>query len=114
MWRKSWSARSVARDVGHHHRPTRGRVDEIRARAEAREQQIVGVPGAKLESDTAKILIALDGTEAGDKAFKYLLENKLLKTDSHVFLCTVLPANVISTPWVAGPLTIDTERHNEL
>lgn len=82
--------------------------------AEAREQQIVGVPGAKLESDTAKILIALDGTEAGDKAFKYLLENKLLKTDSHVFLCTVLPANVISTPWVAGPLTIDTERHNEL
>lgn len=82
--------------------------------SEAREQQIVGVPGAKLESETAKILIALDGTEAGDKAYKYLLENKLLRTDSHVFLCTVLPANVISTPWVAGPLTIDTERHNEL
>ena len=82
--------------------------------SEAREQQIVGVPGAHLTSEAAKILIALDGTEAGDKAYKYLLENKLLKTDSHVFLCTVLPANVISTPWVAGPLTIDTEKHNEL
>ncbi|KAJ1034405.1 hypothetical protein NDA18_001266 [Ustilago nuda] len=82
--------------------------------AEAREQQIVGVPGAKLSSESAKILIALDGTEAGDKAYKYLLENKVLNTDSHVFLCTVLPANIISTPWVAGPLTIDTEKHNEL
>lgn len=82
--------------------------------SEAREQAIVGVPGAKLDADHAKILIALDGTEAGDKAYKYLTENKVLKTDSHVFLCTVLPANVISTPWVAGPLTIDTEKHNEL
>lgn len=82
---------------------------------EAREQQIVGVPGSNLTSpDLAKILVALDGTEAGDKAYKYLLENKVLNTNSHVFLCTVLPANVISTPWVAGPLTIDTEKHNEL
>lgn len=80
---------------------------------QAREQQIVGVPGTTL-AETAKILLALDGTEAGDKAFSYLLDNKLLRPDSHVFLCTVLPANVISTPWVAGPLTIDTEKHNEL
>lgn len=26
----------------------------------------------------------------------------------------MLPANVISTPWVAGPLTIDTKKQNEL
>ncbi|SJX61269.1 uncharacterized protein SRS1_10264 [Sporisorium reilianum f. sp. reilianum] len=89
-------------------------LDKSAVPTEAREQQIVGVPGAKLETEVAKILIALDGTDAGDKAFRYLLENKLLRTDSHVFLCTVLPANVISTPWVAGPLTIDTEKHNEL
>ncbi|EST06216.1 UspA [Kalmanozyma brasiliensis GHG001] len=80
---------------------------------QAREQQIVGLPGTTLP-ETAKILLALDGTDAGDKAFTYLLSNKLLRTDAHVFLCTVLPANVISTPWVAGPLTIDTEKHNEL
>ncbi|SNX82577.1 uncharacterized protein MEPE_01283 [Melanopsichium pennsylvanicum] len=82
--------------------------------AAAREQQIVGAQGSTLDAEKAKILIALDGTESGDKAYKYLLDNRLLKTDSHVFLCTVLPANVVSTPWVAGPLTIDTEKHNEL
>ncbi|PWZ03184.1 adenine nucleotide alpha hydrolases-like protein [Testicularia cyperi] len=89
-------------------------LDKLSVPSEAREQQIVGVPGAKLDDGIAKILIALDGTEAGDKAFKYLLENRILKTDSHVFLCTVLPANVISTPWVAGPLTIDTAKQNDL
>ncbi|SPO21690.1 uncharacterized protein UTRI_01173_B [Ustilago trichophora] len=85
--------------------------------AEARAQQIVGVSGTNLPSTpngSAKILLALDGTDAGDKAYTYLLNNNLLRTDTHVFLCTVLPANVISTPWVAGPLTIDTEKHNEL
>jgi nucleotide-binding universal stress UspA family protein len=82
--------------------------------SEAREQQIVGLPGATLDDGVAKILIALDGSEAGDRAFQYLLTTRLLRTDSHVFLCTVLPADVVSTPWVAGPLTIDTAKQNEL
>lgn len=59
-------------------------------------------------------MLALDGTEAGDKAFAYLLENKTIAPGSHIFLTTVLPANVLGGPWVSGPLSIDTKKQNEL
>lgn len=71
---------------------------------EARNQQIVGVAGTDVEGDHSKILLALDGTDAGDKAFKYLLQSKVLSKEAHVFVATVLPAQVLSGPWVAGPL----------
>lgn len=51
----------------------------------------------------------MDGTEAGEKAFKYLVENKTISKASHVFLATVLPANVLSGPWVSGPLSSECE-----
>ncbi|KAN0061141.1 hypothetical protein ACQY0O_006876 [Thecaphora frezii] len=89
-------------------------MDKLNIPSEAREQHIVGLHGEKLDDDLAKVLIALDGTEAGDRAFKFVMENKVLRHDSHIFLCTVLPANVVSTPWVAGPLTIDIKKQNEL
>lgn len=38
-----------------------------------------------MDDTHAKVLIALDGTDAGDRAFKYLLENKVLRPDTHVF-----------------------------
>lgn len=88
----------------------------------------------------SSILIAIDGTEAGDKAFNYILKSKVLSTDAHVFskfersvssdrdccnllkfdlrvriaVATILPANVLSGPWVSGPLSIDTKRQNEM
>lgn len=65
-------------------------------------------------TSTSSILIAIDGTEAGDKAFNYLLKSKVLNQESHIFIATVLPANVLSGPWVSGPLSIDTSRQNEL
>lgn len=55
------------------------------------------------------MLLAMDGTEAGEKAFKYLVENKTISKASHVFLATVLPANVLSGPWVSGPLSSECE-----
>lgn len=88
--------------------------DKATIPAEARQQHIVGVPGDKLPDDKSKVLLALDGTEAGDKAFNYLLENKTISSGSHVFLTTVLPANVLSGPWVSGPLSIDSKKQNEL
>lgn len=62
----------------------------------------------------SSILIAIDGTEAGDKAFHYLLKSKVLSTNAHIFIVTILPANVLSGPWVSGPLSIDTKRQNEM
>ena len=59
-------------------------------------------------------MIAIDGTEAGDKAFNYLLKSKVLSTNAHVFIVTILPANVLSGPWVSGPLSIDSKKQNEL
>lgn len=81
---------------------------------EARNQQIVGVDGGSVSDGSSKILLALDGTDAGDKAFKYLLTAKVLSKDSHIFVATVLPAQVLSGPWVAGPLSIDTKKQNEM
>lgn len=62
------------------------------------------MPGDHVDSQQSKILLALDGTEAGDKAFKYILESKVLSNQAHIFVATVLPAQVLSGPWVAGPL----------
>lgn len=56
----------------------------------------------------------MDGTEAGEHAFKYVLDKKAFNPNSHIFLTTVLPANVLSGPWVSGPLTIDAKKQNEL
>ena len=81
---------------------------------EARNQQIVGVDGGSVADGQSKILLALDGTEAGDKAFKYLLTGKVLSKEAHIFVTTVLPAQVLSGPWVAGPLSIDTKKQNEM
>ena len=74
----------------------------------------IGVPGERLPEEKSKVLLALDGTEAGDKAFNYLLTNKTIAQGSHIFLTTVLPANVLGGPWVSGPLSIDTKKQNEL
>lgn len=82
--------------------------------SEARQQQIVGMPGEKIEEEKNKVLLALDGTEAGDKAFQYLIDSKTIPLDSHVFVTTVLPANVLAGPWVSGPLSIDSKKQNEL
>lgn len=81
---------------------------------EARQQHIVGVPGERLPEQQSKVLLALDGTEAGDKAFDYVINNKTIAPGSHIFLTTVLPANVLGGPWVSGPLSIDTKKQNEL
>lgn len=88
--------------------------DKASIPTEARQQQIVGVPGEHLPDHQSKVLLALDGTEAGDKAFDYLLNNKTIAQGSHIFLTTVLPANVLGGPWVSGPLSIDTKKQNEL
>lgn len=88
--------------------------DKTSIPSEARQQQIVGVPGERLPEHQSKVLLALDGTEAGDKAFDYLLNNKTIAPGSHIFLTTVLPANVLGGPWVSGPLSIDTKKQNEL
>lgn len=88
--------------------------DKASIPSEARQQQIVGVPGERLPETQSKVLLALDGTEAGDKAFDYLLNNKTIAPGSHIFLTTVLPANVLGGPWVSGPLSIDTKKQNEL
>ncbi|WFD42828.1 hypothetical protein MPSI1_001478 [Malassezia psittaci] len=88
--------------------------DKTSIPSEARQQQIVGVPGERLPEEKSKVLLALDGTEAGDKAFNYLLTNKTIAQGSHIFLTTVLPANVLGGPWVSGPLSIDTKKQNEL
>ncbi|PWN49127.1 adenine nucleotide alpha hydrolases-like protein [Violaceomyces palustris] len=89
-------------------------MDKLHIPVEAREQQIVGLHGEKIDADVAKILIALDGSEAGDRAFRYLVENNVMKESSHVILTTVLPANVVVTPWVSGPLSIDIKKQNEM
>ncbi|PWN29347.1 adenine nucleotide alpha hydrolases-like protein [Jaminaea rosea] len=81
--------------------------------SEARQQQIVGQTGEGVTKESS-ILIAIDGTEAGDKAFHYLLKSKVLSTNAHIFIVTILPANVLSGPWVSGPLSIDTKRQNEM
>ncbi|WFD33315.1 RSC chromatin remodeling complex ATPase component [Malassezia cuniculi] len=88
--------------------------DKVNIPSEARQQHIVGIAGEKVGDDRTKVLLALDGTEAGDKAFNYVIENKTIPKDSHIFLVTVLPANVLSGPWVSGPLSIDTKKQNEL
>ncbi|CEH14252.1 hypothetical protein CBOM_02117 [Ceraceosorus bombacis] len=81
---------------------------------EARQQLVVGKVGEAIHEENSKILLALDGTDAGDKAFNYVLNSKVLAKDAHIFIATVLPANVLSGPWVSGPLSIDTKRQNEL
>lgn len=81
---------------------------------EARQQQIVGVHGAGVPEQHHKVLLALDGTEAGDKAFQFVLDNRAINEHSHIFLTTVLPANVMTGPWVSGPLSIDSKKQNEL
>ena len=43
-----------------------------------------------------------------------MLESQTINRGSHIFLVTVLPANVLSGPWVSGPLSIDTKKQNEL
>ncbi|PWN22964.1 adenine nucleotide alpha hydrolases-like protein [Microstroma glucosiphilum] len=88
-------------------------LDKSNIPSEARHQQIVGQTGEAITKESS-ILIAIDGTEAGDKAFNYLLKSKVLSTNAHVFIATVLPANVLSGPWVSGPLSIDAKRQNEL
>ena len=70
--------------------------------------------GEKVGEGRSKVLLALDGTEAGDKAFNYVMENKTIPTGSHIFLVTVLPANILTGPWVSGPLSIDTKKQNDL
>ncbi|WFD29110.1 hypothetical protein MSPP1_000115 [Malassezia sp. CBS 17886] len=89
-------------------------LDKASIPTEARHQQIVGVQGNDVAENKSKILLALDGTESGDKAYNYLMENKSITPGSHVFLATVLPANVLSGPWVSGPLSIDSRKQNEL
>lgn len=81
---------------------------------EARNQEIIGMPGEEVKPATSKILLAIDGTEAGDKAFRWILDSKVLSSEAHVFVATVLPAQVLQGPWVAGPLSIDTKKQNEL
>lgn len=89
-------------------------LDKAHVPAEARNQEIVGQQGVHVEEGQSKILLALDGTEAGDKAFQYILTSKVLSNQAHIFVATVLPAQVLSGPWVAGPLSIDTKKQNEL
>ena len=43
-----------------------------------------------------------------------MLESQTINKGSHIFLVTVLPANVLSGPWASGPLSIDTKKQNEL
>jgi len=52
-------------------------MDKMKIPQEARNQQIVGQTGEAVSEDTSKLLLAIDGTEAGDKAFKYLMESKV-------------------------------------
>lgn len=52
-------------------------LDKLKIPTEARNQQIVGQTGEAVHEDTSKLLLAIDGTEAGDKAFKYLMESKV-------------------------------------
>ncbi|WFD25770.1 hypothetical protein MNAN1_000736 [Malassezia nana] len=89
-------------------------LDKISVPSEARNQQIVGNIGDSVPDDKFKILLALDGTEAGDLAFNYILDKKPFSTNCHIFLVTVLSANVLGGPWVSGPLTIDSKKQNEL
>lgn len=89
-------------------------LDKANIPTEARTQEIVGMPGEEVKPESSKILLALDGTEAGDKAFRWILESKVLSDQAHVFVATVLPAQVLQGPWVAGPLSIDTKKQNEL
>ncbi|PWN99971.1 adenine nucleotide alpha hydrolases-like protein [Tilletiopsis washingtonensis] len=79
---------------------------------EARTQAIVGATGAEVKAEGCKVMLALDGTEAGDKALKWLLETKVVAKGAHVFIASVLPANVLSGPWVSGPLSIDARQQN--
>jgi nucleotide-binding universal stress UspA family protein len=99
---------------------------------EARTQAIVGATGAEVKAEGCKVMLALDGTEAGDKALKWLLETKVVAKGAHVFselaprcakrshvsdlsslpVASVLPANVLSGPWVSGPLSIDARQQN--
>ena len=51
---------------------------------EARQQQIVGVHGAGVPEQHEKVLLALDGTEAGDKAFQFVLDNRTINEHSHI------------------------------
>lgn len=89
-------------------------MDKAHLPKEARNQEIVGISGEHVEPSQSKILLALDGTEAGDKAFKYVLDTKVLSKDAHIFVATVLPAQVLSGPWVAGPLTIEPRMQDEM
>lgn len=43
-----------------------------------------------------------------------MLESQTINKGSHIFLVTILPANVLSGPWVSGPLSIDSKKQNEL
>lgn len=81
--------------------------------SEARQQKILGQTGENVTS-ASSILVAIDGTDAGDKAFNYLLSSKVISSNAHIFVATILPANVLSGPWVSGPLSIDTKRQNEI
>lgn len=81
---------------------------------EARTQHIVGLPGEKVDDSRNKVLLAMDGTESGDLAFNYVMEGHSIKPGSHIFMTTVLPANVLGGPWVSGPLSIDVKKQNEL
>ena len=81
--------------------------DKLTIPSEARNQQIVGHPGESVADDKFKILLAIDGTEAGDLAFNYIMgKHAFSSKDCHIFLTTVLPANVLGGPWISGPLTI--------
>ncbi|KOS16468.1 universal stress protein [Malassezia pachydermatis] len=88
--------------------------DKMSIPQEARNQHIVGHTGEKVGDKKYKILLAMDGTEASDLAFKYVMEKKVFNPESHIFLTTVLPANVLGGPWVSGPLSIDARKQNEL
>lgn len=89
--------------------------DKLTIPSEARNQQIVGHPGESVADDKFKILLAIDGTEAGDLAFNYIMgKHAFSSKDCHIFLTTVLPANVLGGPWISGPLTIDSKKQNEL
>lgn len=52
---------------------------------EARQQLVVGKVGEAVQDDNSKILLALDGTDAGEKAFNYVLNSKVLAKDAHIF-----------------------------
>lgn len=73
-----------------------------RSPAEARNQAIVGVQGEQVADENSKVLLAIDGTEAGEKAFQFLLKSQILNRDAHIFSeCLSPPLLSFSSPLLA-------------